>query len=368
MPASTGSFSPMIRNIIFDWSGTLVDDLPAVWQATNHVFRSAGLEEITLETFRAEFCLPFKDFYDRFAPNIPFPQLEKWFREKFNMAQHSVEPLPYALEFLLECRAKGLRTFVLSSVLPDAYVIQAKAAGFEELIDRSYAGVLDKRLEIQNLLTSNQLQPDETLFIGDMQHDIETAKAGGVYSCGVLTGYNSLSQLRASTPDIISENLRQLHSVLIAQNWEISPNREYHSKHLQHYPIATVGALIFNDRGQILMIRTHKWSNLWGIPGGKVEYGETCTEALTREILEETNLRVKDIKFVLAQDCVKSPEFYREAHFILLNYTCHVDGPNVVTLNHEAQVSQWVECSEALQLPINRPTRLLLETVFGIST
>ena len=33
----------MIRNIIFDWSGTLVDDLPAVLQATNHVFRLAGI-------------------------------------------------------------------------------------------------------------------------------------------------------------------------------------------------------------------------------------------------------------------------------------------------------------------------------------
>ena len=33
----------VIRNVIFDWSGTLVDDLPAVWHATNHVFRNAGV-------------------------------------------------------------------------------------------------------------------------------------------------------------------------------------------------------------------------------------------------------------------------------------------------------------------------------------
>ena len=33
----------MIRNMIFDWSGTLVDDLPAVWSATNHVLTPAGL-------------------------------------------------------------------------------------------------------------------------------------------------------------------------------------------------------------------------------------------------------------------------------------------------------------------------------------
>ena len=35
----------VIRNIIFDWSGTLVDDLPAVWRATNHVLRQAGVKD-----------------------------------------------------------------------------------------------------------------------------------------------------------------------------------------------------------------------------------------------------------------------------------------------------------------------------------
>ena len=45
----------MIRNIIFDWSGTLVDDLPAVWQATNFVLAQAGRPEMTLAEFRAEF-------------------------------------------------------------------------------------------------------------------------------------------------------------------------------------------------------------------------------------------------------------------------------------------------------------------------
>src|SRR5689334_11362673 len=68
----------VIRNVIFDWSGTLVDDLPAVWQATNYVLSQAEREEMTLEQFRAEFCLPFTRFYDRFVPHIALPQLEAW--------------------------------------------------------------------------------------------------------------------------------------------------------------------------------------------------------------------------------------------------------------------------------------------------
>ncbi len=353
----------MIRNIIFDWSGTLVDDLPAVWHATNHVFRSAGLPEMSMETFRAEFCLPFKNFYDRFTPNIPYPQLELWFREHFKNSQHAVDALPHSREFLQVCRDKGLKTFVLSSVLPDAYSIQAQETGLSRFIDHAYTGVLDKRLEIVKLLSVHNLALDETLFIGDMQHDIETAKTGGVFSCGVLTGYNSLQQLRESKPDLITEHLSELRRILDVHEWDMHYIREVHPKAFLHFPVPTVGALIFNSQGQVLMIQTHKWSNLWGIPGGKIQYAESSIQALEREILEETNLCVTDVQFILVQDCVNSPEFYREAHFILLNYTCRVVGSEEVTLNHEAQLFRWVECDEALKLPINQPTRILLEMV-----
>ena len=41
-------------------------------------------------------------------------------------------------------------------------------------------------------------------------------------------------------------------------------------------PIITVGAAIFHPTtGDVLMFRTHKWSGLWGIPGGKVRAGRT---------------------------------------------------------------------------------------------
>ena len=102
---------PVIRNIIFDWSGTLVDDLPAVWQATNYVLAQAQRPEMTLEQFRAEFCLPFTIFYDRHTPNIPLPQLEEWFHSRFRQVQDSVCALPHARDFLEFCRARSLRTF-----------------------------------------------------------------------------------------------------------------------------------------------------------------------------------------------------------------------------------------------------------------
>ena len=351
----------MIRNIIFDWSGTLVDDLPPVWKATNFVLAQAGRPEMSLEMFRAEFCLPFTKFYDKHTPDVPLPRLEGWFHESFGAAQDSVCALPHAGEFLKFCRARAVRTFLLSTVHPDYFAIQADVTGFRAFIDTPYTGVWDKRQKIHDILTENGLKAEETLFIGDMEHDIETARHGGIHSVAVLTGYNTLEQLRRAEPDLIVEHLRELREIFQQNEMHLRPPVKQFVE--GHPPIVTVGGLIFNGEGEVLMVRTHKWSNLWGIPGGKTKWGEASEEALRRELKEETNLDIMDIHFVLVQDCIHSKEFYRDAHFVLLNYTCRAQEPAAVKLNHEAQEFCWIKLADAGQLPLNKPTRILVEAV-----
>jgi len=351
----------VIRNIIFDWSGTLVDDLPAVWQATNYVLARADRAEMSLEQFRAEFQLPFTSFYDKHTPHVPLPQLEDWFHTRFKQVQDSVGPLPHAAPFLEFCRAHNLRTFVLSTVREDHFEVQRRASGFGNFLEKAYLGVWDKRQRIRDIIVDNQLSPAETLFIGDMKHDIETARHGGIHCCAVLTGYNTLEDLRAAQPDLIVEHLGELREILETNDLHIRPQPKQFEE--AHPPVVTVGALIFNDAGEVLMIRTQKWSNLWGIPGGKVKWGEPSEDALRREIKEEANLDVRDIEFVLVQDCIHSKEFYRDAHFVLLNYTCRCAGRPQVKLNDEAREFRWVGLDVALGMPINTPTRRLLEKV-----
>ena len=354
----------MIRNIIFDWSGTLVDDLPAVWQATNYVLTQAERPEMSLDQFRAEFCLPFTVFYDRHTPHVPLPQLESWFHSRFRQVQDSVCELPHARDFLEFCRAGKLRTFLLSTVHCDHFAVQSAVTGFGPYLDKPYVNVWDKRKKIHEILAENALVPNETLFIGDMQHDIETARHGGIHSCAVLTGYNTLDQLRAAEPDLIVEHLRELREVLELNGLHLKPPAKPSEE--SRPPIVTVGGLIYNAAGEVLMVRTHKWSNLWGIPGGKIKWGETSIDALRRELEEETSLAVVDIEFVLVQDCIHSSEFYRDAHFVLLNYTCRCVGEPVVKLNDEAREFRWVPAAQALEMPINQPTRKLLLAVTAL--
>lgn len=338
-----------------------MDDLPAVLKASNFVLTQAGKPEMSLETFRAEFSLPFKKFYDRHTPHVPMPQLEDWFHASFKLAQVSVVELPHARDFLEFCRAKKFRTFLLSTVHTDYFKKQCQVTGFGDFLDRPYTDVWDKRKKICELLVENELKADETLFIGDMEHDIETARHGGIHSCAVLTGYNTLEQLRAAKPDLIVEHLGELRRVLEQNRLNLKPVMDKFEKRLP--PLATVGGLIFNSKGEVLMIRTHKWSNKWGIPGGKIEWGETSEDALRREIREETGLKISNIKFILVQDCIHSKEFYRDAHFVLLNYTCRCVGKSRVKLNAEGQEFRWLAPSAAKKLILNRPTKILLNAV-----
>ncbi|MCK6500852.1 MAG: NUDIX domain-containing protein, partial [Nitrospira sp.] len=185
---------------------------------------------------------------------------------------------------------------------------------------------------------------------------------GGIRSVGVLTGYNASDQLHRAGPDRIVEHLGELQEILEVNGMELQAPGMATSADSRR-PIVTVGAAVLDEEDRVLMVRTHKWSNRWGIPGGKVKFGEGSEAALSRELKEETDLDVRDIEFVLVQDCIHSKEFYRDEHFVLLNYRCRVASGVRVRLNEEAQEYRWVSLEAALAMDINQPTRVLLEAL-----
>lgn len=341
----------MFRNLIFDWSGTLVDDLGPVIEATNAVLAKYGIPALDREAFRRSFRLPYREFYAERLPGIPLDELEAHFRPAFDAALTPVTILPHAREKLEWCSALGIRTFVLTSMDSIAFERQMDDFGLRHHFEATYSGVLDKREVIHRILETHELDPAETAFVGDMTHDVETARHGGISSIAVLTGYNHAEILASVRPDLTVPDLGVLRSLL--------DRRRGFS-----WPIATVGALIHDGGGLVLMVRTRKWGNRWGIPGGKIERGESSIEALEREILEETALALRDIGFALVQDSIDSPEFMRPEHFLLLNYVARATTTEV-TLNDEAEEFRWLAPADALDLDLNQPTRFLLMEVLN---
>lgn len=62
----------------------------------------------------------------------------------------------------------------------------------------------------------------------------------------------------------------------------------------QRQPQAGCGAAIFNEEGSILLIQRLKEpeSGAWGLPGGKIDFGEAAKDAVRREIFEELGISI----------------------------------------------------------------------------
>lgn len=339
----------MTKNLILDWSGTVVDDLDAVFRATNHVLRRYEVPILSRDEFRERFSLPWIYFYRKWLPQIPEEGLDAVFWEVMLAEQEGIQLLPHAVELLEYAQRTHHPIFICSTVDPKSFWGQSDRLGVSPFLKKAYVGIADKREVIHRILEENQLDPAETLFVGDMVHDVETAHHGGIGSCAVLTGFDPAPKLATAKPDLILRDLRELRLILETQQHVLDAQ-----------PVSTVGALILNARQECLMLKTLKWSSKWGIPGGKIRRGETGEAALAREILEETNLVIHRICFAMVQDCIDSTEFYRPAHFLLLNYTAQVSSGEV-KLNDEAQEWKWVSPRHALEMDLNTPTRILLE-------
>lgn len=135
---------------------------------------------------------------------------------------------------------------------------------------------------------------------------------------------------------------------------------KHNQKNDGKFPLITAGALIFNKKSQILLVKSDKWKGQYGIPAGKVHFGEKIVDGLEREIREETNLDIYDIKFLLRQEIINPKDFFKKAHFVSLNHTCKAKNTNV-KLNWELQNYKWITTENALKLKLNKPTRELIE-------
>ena len=108
------------------------------------------------------------------------------------------------------------------------------------------------------------------------------------------------------------------------------------------YPVPVVRLIIPDEYRRILILRrqggTHA-TNRWCLPGGKVDYGGTVRETVTKELREETNLECLSANFLFYQDGL--PPAPGEMHCINLYFACRTKGD--ITLNDESSAFAWLD-------------------------
>jgi nucleoside triphosphatase len=133
----------------------------------------------------------------------------------------------------------------------------------------------------------------------------------------------------------------------------------------QIFPEPTVGAFIFNPAGELLLLRSHKWPDKYVVPGGHVELGESIESTVIRESKEETGLDVYDLEFIVFQEFIYDPSFWKPRHFIFFDYACKTLSTEV-QLNDEAESHIWVRLEDVIDLPLDHYTRVAINKLMEL--
>jgi ADP-ribose pyrophosphatase YjhB (NUDIX family) len=92
-------------------------------------------------------------------------------------------------------------------------------------------------------------------------------------------------------------------------------------------PAVAVAAIVFDDDGRVLLVQRGRppGAGLWTVPGGKVEAGEWLSDALVREVREETGLSIEVGPMVTVVERLGD-----EWHYVILDYLARVVGGTLV--------------------------------------
>jgi nucleoside triphosphatase len=137
---------------------------------------------------------------------------------------------------------------------------------------------------------------------------------------------------------------------------------------VQNYPEATVGALIVDDKGEILLVRSYKWGKKYVVPGGHIELGERSEAAIKREVKEEVGLEVEPVRLLLIQEAIYPTDYIKHEHYIFLDYLCRTHESKVELDGDEIQEHIWMLPKDALQLDLEIFTRNLVHAYLKLGT
>ncbi|MDP3883083.1 MAG: HAD family hydrolase [Candidatus Staskawiczbacteria bacterium] len=206
----------MIKNVIFDWSGVVKDALECHLWLVNRIFKKFGAKEISLEELKENWEQPHMGFYNKYLPNLTAEAEEEVYKEGILSEKcPKSKDYPGICEFIKKLKEKGFFLGIISSDLPDTILPEIKNYGLENIFDEVVFLSVDKEISLKNMIEKFKLNPVQTYFIGDSNHEIIAGKATGVKTIAVTWGFNTEEYLKLKNPDYLTHNIKELEDILL---------------------------------------------------------------------------------------------------------------------------------------------------------
>lgn len=209
------------KNIVWDWNGTLLNDVEAGVHTLNDMLGRRGLPLLSIQDYKDKFGFPVIDFYHKVGFDMDresFHELSLDFVRTYDRYAGNVELNVKVREVLAGIQQAGGKQYVLSALREDLLQQMLRDFRIDSRFDQVCgsdniyaAGKIERG---QRMLEAYDIEPSETLMVGDTTHDAEVAQALG-FDCLLYTGgHNSEDRLKEKAPVI-----HQMQELLVNVGW-----------------------------------------------------------------------------------------------------------------------------------------------------
>ncbi len=208
-----------VSTILWDWNGTLLDDISISINAINQLLSDRNLSRLNNETYREVFTFPVKKYYESVGFDF---QREDWdevahqFIGLYEKGFSSARLFPGVDHILNHFQASGFQQFMISAMEHELLKRTVEHLGIREYFE-NISGIHDhfassKSHMAIDFIEKQNIDPEKACMIGDTLHDHEVAIALGVDCVLVASGHQSFNRLQKSGCLVVAD-LHDLKSV-----------------------------------------------------------------------------------------------------------------------------------------------------------
>lgn len=197
--------------VIWDWNGTLMDDLALCNHCLNQLLTENGYpQQYDRSSYQEIFGFPIIDYYRKAGFDFErhsFEELAARYMEIYLPAATQCGLCPGAHQALTAIQSAGIPQIILSASPMDTLQKQVAAFGlsdfFDKLLGQDNIYAHSKKEAGLAFMAEQAIDPTHVVMIGDTLHDFEVASAMGIQSILCAAGHQSRARLQSCGAQVI---------------------------------------------------------------------------------------------------------------------------------------------------------------------